>query len=238
MDNGPNVETEAVVDACDDARLSYVPASANLGECGGRNRALQLSTGSFVCYLDDDDLLPRSSLRERVAFLEAHPECGMIYAEYVRLDQVEGRWRRHREQRGVAPYLCKKYYDGILRRVDYDPRLTFYFLKHFNFVRGGTPLIRREALDEAGGFDDELGLFGDYDLWLRLASRHPIRFLDAVAYIYRVHPESVSLSMEGSEEARRSAMRVCRKHGIQSNVHFERYRPDRSAQNLDTRRFI
>lgn len=223
MDNGFSAETRSVVASCGDARLGYVEARSNLGECGGRNRALQLTTGSHVCYLDDDDLLPRNSLRDRHAFLEAHPECGMIYADYVKLEQIDGEWRRHRAPYRAEHYLQKQYYDGILRRVGFDRELTFYFLKHFNFVRGGTPLIRREALDAVGPFDNELGLFGDYELWLRLASRYPIRFLDKVVYIYRVHSGSVSLSMAGTEIARKSALRICQKHSIKNNVHFDDY---------------
>jgi len=234
VDNGSSDETRTVVNAFGDARLRYVSVPANLGECAGRNRALQLAAGRFACYLDDDDLLPRHSLRDRVGFLEAHPECAMIYAEYARFQLIDGAWRRHEEPRAAAPYLRKQYYDGVVRRVQHDRELTFHFLKHFNFIRGGTPLIRRDALDDVGRFDEALELYGDYDLWLRLAARYSIRFLDRIAYIYCLHPGSVSLSMDGSEAARQSAQRICRKHGIENNLHFSRYGAT-DAQRLDTK---
>jgi glycosyltransferase involved in cell wall biosynthesis len=230
VDNGASAETRVLVESYQDSRLHYVAVPENLGECAGRNRALQLATSRFVCYLDDDDLLPRHSLGDRVAFLEANPDCAMIYAEYARFQQIDGAWRRLRERRATEPYLRKQFYDGVLRRVQHDRELTFYFLKHFNFIRGGTPLMRREALDEVGRFDEELELYGDYDLWLRLASRYSIRFLNRVAYIYCLHAGSMSLSMDGTAAARMSARRICRKHGIENNLHFNRYQGATAAE--------
>jgi hypothetical protein len=50
-------------------------------------------------------------------------------------------------------------------------------------------VVRRAALDAAGGFDETLPVLGceDWDLWLRIARRHPVVAVDAELTRYRVH---------------------------------------------------
>jgi hypothetical protein len=50
-------------------------------------------------------------------------------------------------------------------------------------------VVRRAAFDAAGGFDETLQVLGceDWDLWLRIARRHPIAAVDAELTRYRVH---------------------------------------------------
>lgn len=53
-------------------------------------------------------------------------------------------------------------------------------------------MVRRECLDECGGFDESLPLAQDWDLWLRAADGWEIGLLTAPLAIYRLHPEQRS----------------------------------------------
>src|SRR4051812_1692017 len=77
VDNGSKDNTEKVVKAFakKDKRIKYVKSKTNLGAAGGLNLALKNSSGEFVIPLDDDDMLPLSSLQFRYNFLKRNPKA-------------------------------------------------------------------------------------------------------------------------------------------------------------------
>jgi len=206
VDNGTSTCTRDIVMQYNDARMTYVKAPKNLGECRGRNLAFAHSTGEFICYLDDDDILPKDSLEQRLAFFKHHMECGMVYGEYRKFWVDCGRWRDTPVESHALPHYTKHYYDALLEQIEYDQKETFHLLKRFNFVRGGTPLIKRGTFDAMGLFDEHFLDHGDYEMWLRISSRYLIRFLNKVVYYYRIHAGSTQIqkSENGQEKQYRS----------------------------------
>ena len=226
VDNGQGTGAEKVIREIDDPRILYIKANRNLGECGGRNLAFRCASGDFFCYLDDDDLLTSDSLAARLDFYNNHPECGMIYAGY-HVVQFDGHaWISFPEPKKGLAHFRKSYYDRILLRLEYQPQATYYLLKMFNYVRGGTPLIKRSTLEAVGLFEEGLPVFGDYEMWLRIAARYPIRFLDRTVYTYRLHPDSTSVRLARSEQAKESALFLCRRYGIRRSIQFHEFQAD------------
>src|SRR5258705_172714 len=62
-----------------------------------------------------------------------------------------------------------------------------------NWIQSSTVLVRAHCLKEVGGFDEEVGNFGeDWLAWMRVASRYPIYFLPQPLVLYRVHEETLT----------------------------------------------
>jgi GT2 family glycosyltransferase len=62
-----------------------------------------------------------------------------------------------------------------------------------NFLAIHSVLVRRDAVEAAGRFDERLEYGEDYDLWLRVASTGaPFAFDPTVLCLYRVHPRNTS----------------------------------------------
>jgi glycosyltransferase involved in cell wall biosynthesis len=218
VDNGAR-KARDVVSAFSDHRVRYVDARTNLGECGGRNLALAKASGRYICYLDDDDLLPDDSIARRLQFYEQHPRAGMVYGRYRTFRVHDGR-RVEIDNEPREPQFDRRHYDRLLTRLAFAPSDTFYLLKKFNFVRGGTPLIRRETFDAVGPFDATLCQYGDYEMWLRIASRFAIRFLDHEVYLYRMHDGSGRF--RASPEDKRHCTQVLRdRYGIRDHLQLD-----------------
>ena len=68
-----------------------------------------------------------------------------------------------------------------------------------------TAVFRRSCVDAVGGFDPQFTGLGceDRDLWLRIAERWKLRYLDTVAARYRVHGKNMSGNRERMGQARR-----------------------------------
>ena len=185
VDDGSTDDTEAVATraAADDPRVRYV-RQANAGASVARNTGLAHTGGAFVQFLDADDLLEPRKFEAQVAYLDAHPDVGVVYGD-VRFftDGAPGVLRR--AMASDDPWMpCVSGTDDVLRA-----------LTHANALVVNAPLVRRAVLDAVGPFDPGIRGVEDWDLWLRCALAG-VRFAydDApgTRALVRAHPSSVS----------------------------------------------
>ena len=171
-DNGEGTvaqrDTEAVLARYgDDARILYVPHERNRGACAARNTGIIRARGTFVAFLDDDDLWSADKLERQVAcFASASPDVALVY----------GGWRHVFEDGTVETFMP----DGSAHEL---PQL----LKR-NAI-GSTSLVmcRRSALLAIDGFDETLPAMQDFDLYIRLGMQHAFSYVDSVLMDHRRH---------------------------------------------------
>lgn len=156
--------------AARDPRFRLLGDGRNHGIGVGLARALREARGAYVGVLDGDDLLAPDALSAMVAFMQARPQLGMAYSEYVEIDEAG---------RVLGP--------GTRFRTPYSPeRLLLDFMTyHFR-------LVRADAYRALGGFDPALDVSTDYDFCLRLSERYPVEHLPRALYAYRIRATSVS----------------------------------------------
>ena len=90
-------------------------------------------------------------------------------------------------------------------------------LLRFNFI-GPTsgPLIKKECIDAVGGFDVLMESSQDYDLWLRLAMKYPIQYIDIP--LLRCHIHSGKRIMTDDEKRIRGVERILSKYAEYFNA--------------------
>ena len=129
--------------------LRYIRLPARRGVSAALNAGLRAATGRFITFLDDDDEWLPHKLRVQVSLLHSHPEAGVVYGQ-VRL------LRPGREQ--LYPEIGQAPSGRVLHEMLLD-----------NFCgTHAAMLIRRDAIEQAGGFDEALDCCEDFDLSLRL----------------------------------------------------------------------
>ncbi len=149
----------------------------NRGVSAARNTGIELSDGDYVAFLDQDDMFHPRKLEVTVDYLDAHPGMAMVYTPIDRMD-AEGT---------ILPMKKLKGYSG-----DIFPRL---FLK--SFIAPSMAVCRRKIFSEIGMFSEALSSEGeDYDLFLRIASRFNVGYVNESLVTYRLHPGNVSKSKE------------------------------------------
>jgi glycosyltransferase involved in cell wall biosynthesis len=143
------------------------------GPAAARNTGLAIARGDYWTIFDADDVMAPERLSRQVAYLEEHPDVGMV------LGLTEA---------FVTP--------GEPRPSHFNP------VWDAGPYRGhpGTMLARREVLDVVGGFDEALPLCEDVD-WLARAKDAGVSagHLDQVALHYRIHAGNTSSHGGGSE---------------------------------------
>jgi glycosyltransferase involved in cell wall biosynthesis len=196
-----------------DGRLRYF-YQENQGVSVARNRGLREALGLFVALQDSDDVWKPWKLELQVACLESVPDAGMIWTDmeavgsdghlvdrsYLRKYYGAYRWFSTEQlfkESHELPLISSAIPPQVRR-----PRLyvgdLFSPMIMGNLVHTPTVLIRRERLEQVGGFNVDLRKAGgDYDFHLRTCRKGPVAYLDVAAIEYRAgasdqltHPSS------------------------------------------------
>jgi glycosyltransferase involved in cell wall biosynthesis len=155
----------------------------NSGVSRARNMGIRAARGRYLSLLDSDDLWLKDKLEVQVRFLDANPHYAVCYTDEV--------WVRR--GRRVNPKKSHRKYSGWI----YDRCLPLCI------ISPSSALMRRGVLDAVGLFDENLPVCEDYDLWLRVASRFPIFFLDRKLIIKRGgHADQLSNRSWGNDRYR------------------------------------
>lgn len=168
-----------------DARVRVVDQD-NSGLPGARNRALKMARGAYLALLDADDAWLRDHLLLAMQAFERDPDLGLVHANIERVDAD-----------GACVDIPNRFW-----HPDMDP-FDALALRH-EHVSCPTAVFSRLALETVGGFDPRFTGLGceDRDLWLRIAGRFRVRYLDQVTARYRLHPTSMSAASDRMALAR------------------------------------
>jgi glycosyltransferase involved in cell wall biosynthesis len=154
----------------------------NLGVAAARNRGAWETAGDLIAFLDADDEWLPEKLERQVALFEGEPSLGLVHCGYEEID-VNGRsqGRSIQGRRG----------DDVWREM---------LLFEPSVLGGGSgSLISRRAFEEVGGFDRRLSTSADWDLYFRIARRHPVNFVPEVLMRYRVHGGNMHTNVRAME---------------------------------------
>jgi glycosyltransferase involved in cell wall biosynthesis len=158
----PSVEVIVVDDGSSDGSRKVVRSfgnrirqerQGNQGAPAARNRGLRLAEGTYVKFLDADDILVEDCIERQVQHAEDLPREreAVVFGDAIWIDEKGNEIDGYDDLRG--------------RKRDEDP---VTHLLHSNPLTS-CPLHRREYLQEVGGFDTSLPRSQEHDLHLRLA---------------------------------------------------------------------
>jgi len=171
VDDGSTDATADFLAAVGDARLR-VERRRHAGLTRSLNHGLGLARAPLVARLDADDVALPDRLARQRAFLDAHPEVGLLGTGAREVD-VTGR------QIGlILPPTADRAIRGVLIRRN-------------PFVHSSI-LMRRALVEGLGGYDPTLPVAQDYDLWVRMSGVTRLANLPEPLVVRRLLPGRVS----------------------------------------------
>lgn len=164
VDDGSIDDTRVVLSSYGD-RLQYI-YKENGGACSARNVGIRHARGEYIACLDCDDLWLPEKLEYSLSVLETDPQMGFVFTPCYTIDS-EG----NPVGKVHFPFDLQQAYVNLLME---------------NFVMAPTVLMRRACLEEVGLFDENIFIPADWDLWLRLAYRFQVGYVDRPLSKYRL----------------------------------------------------
>jgi len=172
VDDGSTDETPQRVEAFKSKlRIQYVRHDRPLGIARSMNDGVRHAKGELIGFLDHDDLWFPEFLATQTAYLDSHPDVGMVHSDFQTID-LQGEIIEN----SVATSRGRKRPSGHV-----FPRL---FME--SFIVGNSVLIRRECFTRLGLFDETLR-WGDYLMWMGIARHYRVDYIDKVLTKYRQH---------------------------------------------------
>jgi glycosyltransferase involved in cell wall biosynthesis len=186
VDDGSTDATGAILADTGDVRLRVVRQDRR-GLVAALARGIAETRGRYVARMDADDVsLPRRFERQ-AAVLDADERTGVVGCGVETIDE-RGR---------VVSARVLPPGDAPLRR-----RLLLR-----NPFAHGSVMIRRDALERAGGYRADYGANEDYDLWRRIAREWRLGAVPEVLYRYREHAAAVTKIDRGDRVDARERLR-------------------------------
>ena len=176
VDDGSTDDTVAAAGSVQDPRVRVL-TQPNGGASSARNAGIRAAQGSWVAFVDSDDVWLPTKLERQLAFLAEHPGVRAVQtgAAFVD-DDLRVRYERP----------CHPSRDALLETLYFDNLPSF----------PSTLLIDRRALDEIGPFDTRLVILEDWDMAIRAARFCDLQSIEEPLSLYRTHPGNRSLDVD------------------------------------------
>lgn len=207
VDDGSVDETPAVVEALyrGDARVRYY-RQVNRGVSAARNRALAEARGSFIAFLDSDDVWQPWKLDLQMQLFAAQPQLVMCWTDMEAIDgagqpvhptYLRRMYSAYERLPAGHPFATTAAIGDLLPEApaalrtarcglgDIHSRMLFG-----NLVHTSTVVLRREVAQRIGGFDETMRRGGeDFKFHLATCRHGAVALLDAAAIQYRIGEE-------------------------------------------------
>jgi glycosyltransferase involved in cell wall biosynthesis len=206
VDDGSTDDTRAVL-APYSKKITYLRQD-NCGVSAARNLAIKHARGELFAFLDADDVWYPEKLILQVQAFNQYPEAGLSFTNHLEFDG-----------------------SGVCHESGFDERIFSWIKEHKipdtefaygwiyrqllvgNGIHTSSIVVKREAVEQVGMFDEAFKICQDHDLWLRIAKNHPVIGVNEVLCGYRFHSDGLS----GSNDVRmfrwqEDSLRVLEKH--------------------------
>lgn len=176
VDDGSRLDVRQVVDAVGDGRVRLLRHERPLGVSAARNRGSAEAEGTWIAFLDDDDLWAPDKLSAQIQEAEVR---GSRWAYVGAVNVTE-----NLHVLGGGP--------------PQGPDRVASCLPRANMIPGGcSGVVVRSDLLPAEPFDRSYRHFADWDLWIRLAKLDLPASVSRPLVGYRVHGGNASLDTVG-----------------------------------------
>ncbi|GAB5538467.1 MAG: hypothetical protein Salg2KO_05700 [Salibacteraceae bacterium] len=180
VNNGSTDSTSEILDSVSDKRIIVKHLRQNVGVSAGRNAAIEIAKGDFLCFLDGDDILPERSIESRI----------LIFEKDEKLEFVDGK---------VISFIgdVSNVVHTYLPSFKGNPSSELIGLTGSVF-RGNTWMLRKVA-GKRYKFHEELSHGEELLLYLELCESGLFSYTEEPVLLYRNRNSSAMTNLRGLE---------------------------------------
>ncbi len=170
LDDCPDDSREQIVRSYVDNRIRYIKNERNLGIARSRNKLVELAQGEYLAVVDHDDVSLPERFNLQVAYLEAHPECGVVGCK----------------TKGIINHRISRFPTN-------DHEIKLALMSGCAMLHPSTMIRKSVLLDNNLCYEEEFSPAEDYALWCRLIPLTKFHNLnDDVLFLYRNHKNNTT----------------------------------------------
>ncbi len=153
------------------------------GVSRARNTGITMAQGSWIAFLDSDDVWRKTKLQEQYEYIISHPD---IY-----IHQTDETWIR--KGRVVNPQTRHIKREGFI----------FEDSLHLCLISPSAVVVHKSVFENVGLFDERLTVCEDYDMWLRIAWQYHVGLLPHKLVVkFGGHGDQLSRALWGMDRFR------------------------------------
>lgn len=180
VDDGSTDNTFKFLEAiCKDDRRIKLIKQKNQGVSIARNTGFSVSKGSYIAYLDADDVWAPNCLELMLIKFSSDKFLGLVHGDYQMMD--ENSQKTAKVYSGHEGYLL----DNLLLGGGGE---------YIFGISGG--LVKREVIETVGGFDKELSNGADHEFYFRVTKQYKIGRVSEITWYYRIHSSNMHSNID------------------------------------------
>jgi glycosyltransferase involved in cell wall biosynthesis len=176
VDDASTDNTGEVIDSFDDKRIKHLQHKENSGApAKPKNTGIKEAQGKYIAFLDHDDEWRPKKLEKQAKLLESRSSKLGVVACNV-FDVYENKQKRVKYK--INKNVCR---NPLLEILD----------KSF-IHSSSSAMVKAKVLDDVGGFDENMKVSDDWELWLRIFKKYNFDFVDDFLVKYHFHKDNLS----------------------------------------------
>ena len=138
----------------------------NAGVSVARNNAVAQAHGDYIAFLDADDWWEPTYLERMAQLIDSYPDAGLYACNYYYHKNGEDKVRLKGVSSGYINYP-KTYFEVFAMPV-----------------WTGAAIVPRSVFENVNGFNSQLWMSEDFDLWIRISLKYRVVFLNELLAYY------------------------------------------------------
>ena len=142
----------------------------NKGVSSARNNGVKVSKNDYIAFLDADDWWDVSYLEEMNILIQSFPEAGVYGSSYFKVKNGK-----------TIPAIIGVDTSLKMGLIDY---FQTYINSPYMPLWTGSTVVKRTVFETENGFKKSLKMGEDFDLWVRIANKYPVAYLNKALAFY------------------------------------------------------
>lgn len=172
VDDGSTDGTRSFCNHLTDKRLRYIHQT-HKGVVYARNRGVKEAKSTYICFLDSDDRFMQQKLEVTYKYIKKYPDYKIFHTEelWYRNGTILPQKKYHKKPDGYV-------FEEALKKC---------------CISISCACIDKGIFEEIGLFDEKLKACEDYEFWLRVTAKYPVKLISKILTLKEGgHPDQLS----------------------------------------------